>query len=154
MAGDLYIENISFDEFRVLEDSGAVIDRNIFHADKSWHRYQHVLRERLPLGAPSNRVNLPAHAYVRFEGVNRQALATYMGDRINRARLNNLLDKCTRPLRVVSAHPRLNNWGRRGENHADMLLEAVNLGNVTLEYYKYDGSPVLFVQTGWTKHNE
>lgn len=153
MAGDLYMENIGYDEFNTLQAAGAVVGQAIYHADKSWNTNKSVLDDRLAAAAPSARQNLPAHGYVTFNAANRHATTAYAGLGINKAKLNNLLTKVTRPLGLISANANLAGWP--GADPAAMLLAALNLGNVIIEYYKYDGSPILYVKKNdWATHDE
>ena len=155
MAGDLYIQSISYDQFQTLKAAGAVVEEAIYHADRGWAQYENILETRLAAGPPSNRVNLPAHGYVSFRAANRGATQGYVANGMNKLKLGNLLEKVSRPLGVVTANANLNAWtATLGAGRADLLAAALNRGNVIIEYYKYDGSPILTVQNGWAKHNE
>ena len=154
MAGDLYIQNISYDQFQTLKAAGGVVEEAIYHADRGFAEYENVLNTRLAAGPPSNRVHLPAHGYVAFRAANRGTTQGYVTG-VNRLKLGNLLEKVSRPLGVVTANANLTAWNATlGPGRATLLANALNNGNVIIEYYKYDGSPILFVQTGWAKHNE
>jgi len=155
MAGDLYIENIAYEQFQTLKAAGAVVEEAIFHADRGFYEYENVLQTRLAAGAPSNRTNLPAHAYVAFRAANRGTTQGYVANGMTRLKLGNVLEKVSRPLGVVAGNPNLNAWNASlGPARANLLAAALNQGNVIIEYYKYDGSPLLNVQKGWAKHNE
>jgi len=156
MAGDLFIENISCNHFNFLTDAHGTEVKDIYHADRDWRTYENVLRTRLASGLPANRVQLPAHCYVTFKATNRTETSTYVSSSpINKARLGNVLEKVSRPLGLVAANPNLNNWnGLPALARVDMLIAALGRGSVTIEYYKYEGSPVAICHTGWAKHNE
>jgi hypothetical protein len=161
VAGDLYVENITYDQFKVLGEAGAefgvsgTTEGAVFHADKSWYEFQDVLKERLSAGAPSDRRNLPAHSYVAFRASNRQAVQVFAKDPFNKARLNNFLAKCSRPLGMVAGNSNLQNWPGAGwDGPVTTLLTALDFGNVIIEYYKYDGSPIMNVQRDWKRFNE
>jgi hypothetical protein len=154
MAGDLYIQDISYDQFQTLKAAGGVVEEAIFHADRGFAEYENVLNTRLAAGPPCNRVNLPAHGYVAFRAANRGVTQGYAAG-VNRLRLGNFLEKVSRPLGVVAANANLNAWNATlGPGRVNLLAAALNNGNVVIEYYKYDGSPILFVQRGWAHHNE
>lgn len=156
MAGDLFIENISCNHFNFLKDAHGTEVQDIYHADRDWRTYEDVLRTRLSGNPPSNRAHLPAHCYVTFEGKNRSETTKYVtASPINKARLGNVLEKASRPLGLVTANPNLNAWNATlGLGRVDILIAALNKGSVTIEYYKYEGSPVAIVHTTWAKHNE
>jgi hypothetical protein len=159
MAGDLLIVDISFNQKQTLEQSGATIDKAIFHSDKSWGQFSHVLEERLRLGPPNNRRNLPAHAYITFNSANRHVVDRFCQDRTQKARLNDVLVQLARPLGVVSNNPNLGNWpgNNTWDGAANLLLDALTRGNVIIEYYKQDRSPIMDVfgkDPNWKKHPE
>ena len=155
MAGDLFILNIAYEQFQTLKAAGGVVEEAIYHADRGFAEYESVLNTRLTAGAPSNRVHLPAHGYVAFRATNRGTTQGYVANSITRLKLGNVLEKVTRPLGLIAANGNLNAWNASlGPQRADILAAALNNGNVVIEYYKYDGSPILFVQSGWAKHDE
>jgi hypothetical protein len=155
MAGDLLIENISFDQQLTLVEAGGIVGTDIFHADKPWRQYKPVLDQRLVGGGPNRRADLPAHAYITFNASNRAALEKYCNDGVKKARLSDLLKKCTRPLGVVSANVNLAHWpGESWDGPANSLMAALTRGNVIIEYYKVDGSPILDVHRDWKQHDE
>ena len=121
----------------------------IYHADRDWYTYENVLRTRLAAGPPSSRVHLPAHGYVTFKASDRTDTANYVAaNPIHKARLGNVLEKVSRPLGMVSANAGLAAWNPAlGLGRSDILVAALNGGNVIIEYYKIDGSPILAVQT-------
>jgi hypothetical protein len=156
MAADLFIESLSYDQLRFLKDAHGTVGEVIYHADRGWHQYEHVLRTRLAAGPPSGRALLPAHGYVTFKATDRTDLAHYVAaSPINKARLGNVLEKVSRPLGMVTANPGLGAWNPAlGLGRVDILIAALNGGNVIIEYYKVDGSPILTVHTGWQKVDE
>lgn len=115
-----------------------------------------MLRARLAAGPPSARALLPAHGYVTFKATDRTDVAHYIGaSPVNKARLGNVLEKVSRPLGLVTANPGLVAWNPAlGMGRADILVAALNGGNVIIEYYKVDGSPILTVHTTWQKVEE
>ncbi|KVU50969.1 hypothetical protein [Burkholderia ubonensis] len=148
MAGDLLIIDMPFETKATFQAAGATVEQKIFHSDRSWGTNRDILEQRLPLtlAGPANRAGLPAHAYVIFAAAKRQQVATYCANPVQMAKLNNHLVKLCRPLRVVTANPHLAQWPGVGVNGAaNLLLAALNQGNVVVEYYKQDGSPVIDV---------
>ena len=146
MAGDLLIVDMSFETKETFMAAGATLGTQIFHCDKSWSSNHANLEGRLALAGPANRVGLPAHAYITFFAANRQNVAQYCADKVQKAKLNNHLVKLSRPLGVVSANPNLGAWSGAGwDGAANLLLAALQAGNVVIEYYKQDRSPIVDV---------
>ncbi|EAQ65613.1 hypothetical protein MED121_08613 [Marinomonas sp. MED121] len=156
MAGDLLIENLTFDEKDTFQSAGATIVKSIFHSDRSWGQYQNILNQQLTAPPPARRANLPAHAYITFDANNAGLVQAYCDNKVNKAKLNNALVKCSRPLGVVSANPNLANWPGNGtwDAAANIILAALANGSVVIEYYKLDGAPIMDVfgkDTDWKK---
>lgn len=160
MAGDLFIEDLSFDQFQLLTDAHGTAARHIYHANRGWHSCENVLRTRLQAGPPSSRAGLPAHAYVTFSSADRAQIAAFVtASAINKGRLGNVLDKVSRPRGLVSENPHLSSWYgpmATGLDKVDLLVDALNFGNVIIEYYKFNGIPILSARTGagWATHDE
>jgi hypothetical protein len=75
---------------------------------------------------------------------------------MQKAKLNNYLLKLSRPLGVVSANPNLDRWpgGDNWDSAASQLITALQSSNVTVEYYKQNGRPIMDVfgkDSDWTK---
>lgn len=156
MAGDLLLINMTYNDMQTLKAASGAEIKTIYHSDKSWAEYHNVLESRLDDGPPSNRTDLPAHAYVTFSSGNRSELEDYCNDKIQKARLNDVLKKLSRPLGVVTANPNLDGWPGGGDwdSASNLLIYAVNRGNVIIEYYKVDGSPIMNLyknDPNWTK---
>lgn len=153
MAGDLLIVDMPFETKQTFEAAGATVGQQIFHANRTWSSTHGNLEGRLGLGGPANRVQLPAHAYVTFAAANRAQVAAYCANATQKAKLNNHLVKLIRPLGVVAANANLAGWPGAGwDGAANLLIAALNQGNVVVEYYKQDGSSVLDVFGGtWQK---
>ncbi len=157
MAGDLLIVDISFNQKRIFEQAGATSGKEIFHSNKSWGNFYQVLEERLILEPPSKRKNLPAHAYITFNAANRDAVIKYCEDPIQKTRLNDVLIKCSRPLGIVTNNPNLKEWPGSTNPYSAILLTALEKGNVIIEYYKQDRSPIMDVfgnDSSWNKYQE
>jgi hypothetical protein len=69
-----------------------------------------------------------------------------------------VLDRVSRPLGLVAKNANLNDWDAlQGVGRVDLLMAALNMGNVIIEYYKIEGDPILSARAGWAgwaMHNE
>ena len=148
MAGDLFIENLSFSQKLTLTEAGAVDGLQIFHADRPFSAQGLAGRLALP-----SRVGLPAHAYLTFKGGS-DLQGDYKTNGIYRLRLNDILVKCSRPA-FMSQKASLNGWPGVGQLSAVLMLEqALQGGSIIIEYYKYDDRPILTVFSTWARLNE
>lgn len=152
MAGDLFIQNISTTELAVLTAAGATLVQTIQHSNRPWATYQYRLTAQLATTV-NNRVNLPAHAYIGFNGGSQDRVAQYIAQNpSNRTTLHNLLMKISRPLGVVSANPNLVDWpANKPKPVENLLMEALAKAGVTIEFYQVDGKDLLTKFPSWAQ---
>lgn len=157
MAGDLFIQNITFNQVKMLTDAGGTQTKTIFHSDRSWSADQHVLTAQLAPTAANNRTHLPPHAYVTFSSANRAAIRTFVQSSTNPLRFKDFFATVSRPLGVVANNPNLAQWNAVNANRVAIFLDALDHGNVTLEYYLFDNGQLMTIwgkDTSWTKAPE
>jgi hypothetical protein len=145
MAGDLFIENITTDQCKMLTEAGGEAGEIIFHSDREFNDYESVLRAQLVDGAVTTRHHLPAHSYVTFKASKRDTLSAYASNKMQALRLDDFLKKCSRPLGLVSNKASLAGWpGATALSATTIFVAAVTQGNVIIEYYKFDGRTLLY----------
>jgi len=144
MAGDLLLQNLTYNQRSTLIEAGGVQTMSIFHSDKVWDKGL-GLSTFLKSGSAS-RVGLPPHSYITFE---RELSATYRTDKMLRLRLDDLLRKATRPA-FVSVKASLAGWPGVGPLSAVLILEAaLPLGKIIIEFYTMDDTKLHQVFPTW-----
>ncbi len=150
MAGDLMIQNLTYNQRTTLIEAGGTADLTIYHADKPWS--DGALDSRVS-SQNGTRVGLPAHSYITFKG-GAGLSGDYSGDRVKQLRLDDILRKCSRPA-FVSQKASLNGWPGVGALSAvNILVAALPLGSIIIEYYTFDGKAISSVFTEWSKVDE
>lgn len=125
MAGDIYIETLSYDDIANIERCGGALETSVFHADKNDFS---VLDDRLKATA-QNRKDLPPHCYITF---NKNST-----DKLKILGLSSILKRTSRPAGIVKIKQGLVNWDQSSDVQKAMLLwgELQN-GPIALEFYK------------------
>lgn len=125
MAGDIYIESLSYDDIENIERCGGVVEKKVFHADRSNFS---VLAERLT-AAVQNRKDLPPHCYITFQKNGTDATRLL--------RLSSILQRTSRPAGIVKMKQGLINWDASNDvQKAKLLWGELQSGPIALEFYK------------------
>lgn len=96
-----------------------------------------------------NRAGLPAHCYVRFNGVETPKKVR------TKLSLKNILEKITRPGGVVAQQAILNNWNvTHEEARVNLFADAIDDAPKIIEFYKLGISPVHIAYSRFIMHRE
>lgn len=128
MAGDLFIETLSYDDLERIQRCGGILQASVFHADQDSEQNFAILNTRLS-EAQQNRKHLPPHCYIEF---NKNSI-----DLKNMLVLSSLLDRTSCPAGIVKIRQAFANWAALdGGEKAVCLHGVIQNGSITLEFYK------------------
>lgn len=154
MAGDLLIVSIESEDLQLLESAlNGSFTKKIHHADRNTREAWVSLENRLIPEPPNirNRQGLPPHMYISFLQIVEET--NIPKNKI--PLLTNLMNKITRPLRIVSVKQKLDNWHNKdGAQRLTALIDATQDQQIIIEFYKVGGTHVLSKYPTATQENE